>query len=242
MRSGVARVSRSSGLSELGAAALHYWEVPSSSNPLVTVASGEATALVDCIGGVVASEQFGSRVTHHNTGGPSNAPYLATPAGTWLRAIISVAADNRLGVYAVCAIPDHASEHIPVYLSGSDEDRFLFGRDTATSKFRSLAAFTGGDQSVVANTAPAFSTGWHLQAFRPLSSGALYQINGSTANADFTGSDTVKAIDRAYIGCPLGSTAGGSVAALLLVNDPTTARDAIVKAHFKARYPALAIV
>lgn len=231
---------RSVGLAGLGHTLLHHWEVPLSSSPLITITSGRITQLNDRVGSTHLSEVSSNGPAPNDTGGPGNGPHIAVSDTGYLRATgLGIAAANRVCIYAVCAVADHNANNIPwdaTDSAGSGEVVTLL-RDGATSKFQGWFDFTGGSQAPVASTSPAFDTGWHFHAFMPRPSGeggAKWEIDGVAAVSNFTGSDTVKAIDRFYFGYP--GAAGGKMALAVMVNDTSRYSYEVVKQYVRQRY------
>lgn len=243
MRSGGAVVAlhRERLLRTVGPDLLNHWEVAFAAGAFLTLdGSSNASALVD-LGSMKANMSqptSGNRPAHHATGGPGNGPYLELQ-GTGRSMVASMTSEdgNRTGHYVVCAMVDTASR-CP-YMMRSDfgiglEESFAFRRASANSRFSCTAALAGGVQTHNP-TSPAFGTGWHLHAFRPLASGVLWQIDGTTVGSTFTGTDDQFAFGEATIGSA-SNTSGGNVALVLNVENPTADKDAAVKAYVRARY------
>ena len=221
----------------LGADLLHWWEVPSASDPLITIVSGNVSQLNDRVGSAHLTQATeGSRPLYHASGGPSNQPFCELhEVARKMDATINLSAGNRVGLFVVgahAASPGATRELASLWESpATDRCRLLWDGD----QFWHVVAFTGGTQSLVL-TAPAGDTAWHLFGLIPASTGALSQIDGATTTADFTGTDTVTASTRFSVGGRTGTIGHGSFAAAFLVVDPTPAKVAILQTYVEARW------
>lgn len=158
-------------------------------------------------------------------GGPNNRPYahLADATdGLTTGNVLAIAADHRVGWYAVMASNALATEQWMVRIT----DAAAAVNAGYDSLHRRHSRHVGGN--VVATvTSPAQDLRWHLHALRPLATGALYQIDGVTTSPAVGRSDGLAAFDIANIGRP-GTFSGGRVAMLALVVNPTDAKNEVM--------------
>lgn len=223
-------------LAGLGADLLHHWEVPVSSSPLISIVTGNVAQLNDR---VAASADHMVQVTDANrpaynaTGGPDSLPCIDFQAvDRSLAATVSHASGNRLGFYSVFKA---SSANVRTVLSS------LNGAETLQpcnffrlfDEFGINTVFAGGADDFVL-TVPAIDTNWHLLSVRPLATGALLQIDGATTTPDLSRSDGFIDFGKIFFGHI--SNSGGSMAALLIVDNPTDAKDAIVKSYVTSVY------
>ena len=221
-------------LDDLGAALLYHWEVPASSSPLITLNAGNVSQLNDRVGSAHMIQGTAAVQPQYNSsGGPNDAPYITLQAvGRFLAATISIAAANRAGLYVVARqVAGAATRTLATTAAGGTLGHRV--RHALSNQFSHVARFTGGEQVVTATT-PAFDTNWHLCAIRPLASGALAQVDGVTTSPNFTGTDTMIALDTARIGD--ASTAAGDLASMVIVDNPTDDLDTIVRAYVASVY------
>lgn len=221
-------------LDGLGVDLLYHWEVPASGSPLITLdGSTNASQLNDRVGSAhCVQATAANRPAHHATGGPNNKPYLELQStGRVMIATISVADANRAGLYVVGSFPGSGATRNLARASGSAGGTLVL-QETAGPVFRAVGVFTGSSEAINV-TVPAHDTAFHLFAIRPLATGWLNQIDGSTTTPDFVTSATVRDLTSFSIGT---STSGGNFCFAVLVNNPDAAKDTIVKEYVAAVY------
>jgi hypothetical protein len=193
--------------------------------------SGNVSQLNDRVGSSHAAQATAiNQPLHHASGGPGGCPYIELQdVDRTLAATVSHGAANRVGMYAVLALGG-SSRSVCQAANGA----FITGEFyNGSSHFEAFAEFSGGTQVALVTT-PAFGSGWHLHALRPLSTGARYEIDGTLASPNLTGTDTLKAINTQRFGEP--GNAAGSFAFCIYVDTPTDAKDAMVKAYVRRRF------
>ena len=223
-------------LAGLGADLLHHWEVPESSSPLITLNAVNVAQLNDRVAASadhMIQGTAGLQPSYNATGGPDSLPCIdLQDTGRIINATVSHASGNRLGLYVVFKA---SGSNVRTVISSLNGAATLapcnFFRLNA--EFGINTVFEGAADDFVL-TVPAIDTNWHLLAVRPLATGALLQIDGATTTPDLSRSDGF--IDFGIISIGHGTTAGGSVAAYLVVDNPTAAKDTIVKAYVTSTY------
>lgn len=214
-------------LSALGADLLHWWEVPVSSSPLITLNGGNVSQLNDRVSSGAAHMVQATAINqplYEATGGPRGEPCTsAQDVARFMEATFAIGAGNRAGVYAVYQQAAVASR---TTINSTPVGIFRNVNDTT-----GYLTFTGGPQNSVKNGVDA---NWHLHSLLPFATGAHAQHDGINVDTDFTGSDTVVAYTQLF--WFHNGTAGGKLACVIIVQDITAAKDAIVKQYVRARY------
>lgn len=219
-------------LDALGADLWHWWEP--SSDTITLHSNGNLRYLDDRITGVASraiQEDENLSPAYSATSGPNNRPGVTLQSTSRvMSASISIPADHRVGFYAL--LKADGLTRIAARITGSGNN-IMQPYWQGTTAFRALVDFTAAIQNI-SITSPAKDTNWHLRALRPLATGALCQIDGSTTTPNFTGSGTVKAMDTFQIG--QGVSSGGVFASAMLVDNPTAAKDTAVKNYYRSKF------
>jgi hypothetical protein len=212
-------------LQVLGSDLLHWWE-PSAET--TTLNGSNVSQLNDRIGGAHAVQATAvNQPSYVADGGPGGRPCLTfQDAARWVLATVNLSAGHRTGMYVVAAHPAAGlAVTCSLRLAGTNQ---MSPFAQVGQGFHQRINFTGGAQDLNI-TAPARNTNWNLFAMRPLASGALSQIGTTTTTPNFSGVDTVGAVDQFYAGHTV--SAGGSFAFCALVTNPTSEKDAYVREY-----------
>jgi hypothetical protein len=215
-------------LSAMGASLIHHYE-PS----LVTVTGGSTiSSLSDLVlTGSVAMAQAtsGNRPAFTAAGGPNDYGFVDfQDVNRALVGSISLAAGHRTALYVVAK----ASATNSRTLTNSDLGIYNLFRGTDT--FCANTIFNGGGAEFLVITVPAVDTDWHLFAYVPLATGALFQIDGVTTTPDFVSAAGLDALTTFRLG-HIGS-AGGSIASAFMVSGATGALNTIAKRYVAAKF------
>lgn len=216
----------------LGADLLNWWEptidVVTFNGPNVSAIADRGAAPHDMSQATAANQPLWVA-----SGGPNNRPYVQTndtSDGLTTGSVLGLVSGHRTGWYAVIANTQTAAEQWAVRITNAAAG-VRAGYHALHSRQH---GFVGGSTSATI-TSPANNTAWHLHAFRPLDTGALYQIDGVTSSPAVGRSDGLAEWDIANIGRP-GGFSGGKVACLMLVTNPTAAKDAAIRAYMRQRF------
>lgn len=211
----------------LGANLLYFWQPDANT---VTLNAGNVSSMTERVAGVanMANATGAQQPAYSATGGPNNKPYITMQdTARRLTSTISIGAAHRSGVYAVLRMPNTGALATGVEIGASNDIRL--GVTSASTQYHHRIEFTGGDQALNL-TVPVFSAAaWHLHAVRPLATGALSQIDGSSTTPNTTGTDTFKAWTVANIGSIGGTLGAGDVAFLCITVEPVAAINTIVR-------------
>ncbi len=224
-------------LDGLGSALKYWWEVDSSH---VTLNGSNVSQLDERVAAAHATQATaGNQPAYTTAGGPNGLDCITLQdTGRRLNATISVAAANRYGVYVVSSVPSSGGR-VPSECAASGATIVAIGyRNAGLTQLEGYADFTTAPQTAVV-TSPAHDANFHLHAFRPLASGALYEVDGSVVTVDFTGTDTVKAYDTFRVGYGSALSAGAFWAAFI-VDDSNDTNDQIIK-DYVAYYTGLTL-
>jgi hypothetical protein len=218
---------------------LNHWELPAAAGAFLTLNGSNVSALADRGRGRAHMTQAttGAQPAFNASGGPNGQPCIDLQGtGRSISAGPGSALGQRICHHVVCKLPDTASR-VAFQLLSVDEvtDVVLeFKRAAGSSKFSCYSLLdVDGVQSKDATT-PAFDTGWHLHSFRPLSTGTLWQIDGTTVGGvTWSGTGGMFPFSHESIGDAQGANSGGSVACVINADDN---RYAQVKAYVRSRY------
>lgn len=180
----------------LGPALRYQYQVPASDSPLITIdGSDTVEQLNDWVSGStthMVQATAASRPQYGATAGLNGRPGITIHSrARFLSAAISVAAGNRVALYAGVKAPLDAFNHVHVNVRGpSPGTIYYLATDPSTSEHRMLCAFSGGSQNLLIGT-PAPGSTHRVFAIRPAASGAVAEIDNAPTSPNYTGTDTV---------------------------------------------------
>jgi len=219
-------------LDDLGSDLLHHWEVPASGSSYITIVSGDVSQLNDRRSGAKHLTQgtAGFRPLYEATGGPNSRPCISLngAAKRLTQAAMGIATGKRVGIYWVAKAPGDASFCVQGEILNA-----AAGQPGTIYQNASKFAQTG--PSTLNITSPALSSAWVKRSIEYLSTGTESRIDGTLTTPNYSGSATCAAIDTVTFG-HAGGAAGGKVACLIIVDNITTAKRAIVDGYLRGIY------
>ncbi len=217
--------------------ARHLW-VPEPST--VTLNAGNLSQINESWGGArhLIQATAANQPAWVTSGGPNNRPYInLQDTGRFMlaTALPSIPDANRVGMYMVGAVAGSSGVQrvLAESLNAANGAVQSFQENTSNRFAFQGTIFTGGAQTL-SITSPARDTAWHLFAIRPLDTGALGQIDGATVTPNYAGSDTLD--DQTQMRVGRNTVSAGRVALVMLVHNPTAAKDAIIRRRLRQRF------
>ncbi len=227
-------VSALNPITELGADLLYWWEASAAT---VTLNGSTVAQVNERVGGArhLVQATGANQMLWEATGGPNGRPCLTfndTGDTMLASALTGIADGNRVGVYNVAAVGGTANiRYVVETLNAANGLVQSLGEETNEYRFHNT--FTGGAQAITPAT-PARDTNFHVFASRPLATGALSQVDGTTTNVTFTGTDTLD--DQTQVRLGRNTASAGKWCSTMLVVDPTDAKNTIVLAYYAQVY------